>query len=117
MVELFANNGDPDQTPRSVASDLGLIWVCTVAITLLGVSRLQWVNRFSEFSCVFSFSLKLLLCHLYQIECLTLKAPRKTASKNIVCLCHLLNILANLKAIFCIPTNSVDPHQTVPKGA
>ena len=21
---LFANNGDPDQTPRSVASDLGL---------------------------------------------------------------------------------------------
>ena len=35
MVELFANSGDPDQTPRSAASDLGrvlrrLIWVCTV---------------------------------------------------------------------------------------
>ena len=24
MVELFANSEDPDQTPRSVASDLGL---------------------------------------------------------------------------------------------
>ena len=26
MAELFANSGDPDQTPRSAA----LIWVCTV---------------------------------------------------------------------------------------
>ena len=24
MVELFANSGDPDQMPRSAASDLGL---------------------------------------------------------------------------------------------
>ena len=24
MAKLFANNGDPDQTPRSVAFDLGL---------------------------------------------------------------------------------------------
>ena len=24
MVEVFANSGDPDQTPRSVASDQGL---------------------------------------------------------------------------------------------
>ena len=24
MVELFANSGDPDQTPRSAACDLGL---------------------------------------------------------------------------------------------
>ena len=24
MVKLYANSGDPDQTPRSVASDLGL---------------------------------------------------------------------------------------------
>ena len=24
MVELFANSGDPDQMPHSVASDLGL---------------------------------------------------------------------------------------------
>ena len=32
---------------------------------------------------------------------LTLKAPRKTASENVVCLCRLLNILANfIKPIF-----------------
>ena len=41
MVELFANSGDRDQTSCSVASDLGLH---CLPITLLGVSRLQWVN-------------------------------------------------------------------------
>ena len=44
MVELFANSGDPDQTLRSAASDLGLGLHC-LPITLLGVSRLQWVKR------------------------------------------------------------------------
>ena len=38
MVELFANSGDPDQMPHS---DLGLH---CLPITLLGVSRQQWVN-------------------------------------------------------------------------
>ena len=44
MVELFANSGDPDQTPCSAASDLDL--VC-LQIGLLGVSRLQvqWANQ------------------------------------------------------------------------
>ena len=41
MVELFANSGDPDQIPPSMASDLGLH---CLPVTLLGVSRLQWVN-------------------------------------------------------------------------
>ena len=41
MVELFANSGDPDQMPHSVASDLGLH---CLPITLLGVSSLQWVK-------------------------------------------------------------------------
>ena len=40
MVELFANSGDPDQTSRFAASDLGLH---CLPITLLEVSRLQWV--------------------------------------------------------------------------
>ena len=31
---------------------------------------------------------------------LTLKAPRKPASENVVCLCHLLNILANVLNLF-----------------
>ena len=42
MVELFANRGDPDQTPRSAASDLGL--QC-MSDTRLGVSSLQKVNN------------------------------------------------------------------------
>ena len=41
MVELFANRGDPDQTPRSEASDLGLH---CLLVTRLGVPSLQWVN-------------------------------------------------------------------------
>ena len=41
MAKLSANSGDPDQTPRSAASDLGLH---CLPITLLRVSRLQWVT-------------------------------------------------------------------------
>ena len=41
MAKLFANIGDPDQTPRSAVSDLGLH---SLPITLLGISRLQWVK-------------------------------------------------------------------------
>ena len=41
MAKLFANSGDPDQTPRSAASDLGLH---CLPVILLQVSRLQWVN-------------------------------------------------------------------------
>ena len=44
MVELFANSGDPDQTPQkhSAASDLDLHCLPN---TLLGVSELQWVKN------------------------------------------------------------------------
>ena len=45
MNELFANSGDPDQMPCSVASDLGLH---CLPVTLLGVFRLQWVSYHSE---------------------------------------------------------------------
>ena len=41
MAKPFANSEDPDQTPRSAASDLGLHYL---PITLLGISRLQWVR-------------------------------------------------------------------------
>ena len=37
MANLFANSGDPDQTPQNVASDLGLH---SLPVTLFGVSRL-----------------------------------------------------------------------------
>ena len=41
MTKVFANSGDPDQTPHSAASDLGLH---CLPITILLVSPLQWVN-------------------------------------------------------------------------
>ena len=40
MATIFANIEDPDQTPRSAASDLG---VDCLPVTILVVSRLQWV--------------------------------------------------------------------------
>ena len=41
MVELFANSGDPDQTPQNAASDLSLHCLPNIR---LEVSRLKWVN-------------------------------------------------------------------------
>ena len=41
MAEVFANSADPDQMPHSAASDMGRH---CLPVTLLGVSRLQWVN-------------------------------------------------------------------------
>ena len=45
MVKLFANSGDTNQMPHSAASDLGLH---CLPISLLRVSRLQWVNMSSD---------------------------------------------------------------------
>ena len=53
MVELVANSGNPDQTPLSAASDLGLH---CLQITPLGVSRLQWVNQ-TKSKCIVIFLL------------------------------------------------------------
>ena len=44
---FFANSGDPDQTPHSAASDMGLHCLPN---TLLGVSRLQWDNSLFKYS-------------------------------------------------------------------
>ena len=38
-----ANSGDPDQTPRSAASDLGL---CCLPVSRKKDARLIWVNDF-----------------------------------------------------------------------
>ena len=51
MVELFANNGDTDQTPYFVAFDLGLHYM---PVNCLEVSSLQWVKKqkgFINFFC------------------------------------------------------------------
>ena len=50
MSKLIANSGDPDQTLCSAASDLGLH---CLPITLLGVSRLQWVKILSGMAYTF----------------------------------------------------------------
>ena len=46
MAKLFANSEDPDQMPHSAASDLGLH---CLPITLLRVSRLQWVKPYCDY--------------------------------------------------------------------
>ena len=38
-------------------------------------------------------------------------------SDMVVCLCRLLNILANFSNLFLHKENSVDPDQTAPRGA
>ena len=51
MTKLFANSGDHDQTQCSAASDLGLH---CLPVTLLQISRLQWVNlKFPSIICNF----------------------------------------------------------------
>ena len=100
MAKIFANSGDPDQTPRSAASDLGLH---CLPITLLGAPDYNELNG------------KILL--------LAFNTPRKPASENVVCLCRLLNILANFSDILfaCMQTvwtqirllkeqSDLDPH-------
>ena len=50
---------------------------------------------------VFSQRKECIKGQILEIFFLTLKAPRKTASENVICLCRLLNILANFfKPIF-----------------
>ena len=46
---------------------------------------------------------------------LSLKAPRKTASENVVCLSSAEYSCKLFKPIFCIQANSVDPDQTLLK--
>ena len=53
MVKLSVNSEDPDQTPHSAASDLGLH---CLPITLLGVSRLQWVNKCVDWAIKFQIN-------------------------------------------------------------
>ena len=51
------------------------------------------------------------------IDILSLTMPRKPTSENVVCLCRLLNILANFQTYFCKQANCVDSDQTVARGA
>ena len=44
MAELFAKSGDPDQTPRSVASDLGLHCLRITVLEFPNYNRLTLSN-------------------------------------------------------------------------
>ena len=71
MAKLFANSEDPDQTLCYAASDLGLH---CLPVTLLGVSRLQWVEQ-----TVSKLKLQWLkLKKKWNINVLPLKGPIKT---------------------------------------
>ena len=61
MASLFANSGVPNQTPISAASDEGLH---CLPMTLLGVSRLQWVKP-GMF--IFLHKCFIMLCSLYAL--------------------------------------------------
>ena len=65
------------------------------------VSQETWVYQVSllnTISVTISFQTNM---HVKQcLPTLTLKAPRKSASENVVCLCRLLNILANFSNLF-----------------
>ena len=90
----MANSDNLDQMLCSGAS----VWVCTVC---KGLS----VPIF-----------RVIMVIIESVFILNLKMPRKPASENVVCLCCLLNILANFSNLF-LHTNSVDPDQTAPRGA
>ena len=66
---------------------------------------------------LFSKKNKTNIANLLSAESALIACPRKLASENIVCLCRLLNILANFSNLFCIQANSVVPDQTAPRGA
>ena len=51
------------------------------------------------------------------LKYLTLKAPAKNASENVVCFSQLRHVLLTLLTNVCMEVNSVDPDQTAPTGA
>ena len=77
MAKLFANSGDPNQTPRSAAFDLGLH---CLPITLLRVSRLQRVKCTLTFPTLFAISVadKLIFSYFYQTTDFTVSCKLST---------------------------------------
>ena len=51
MAKLFANRGDPDQTPRSAASDLGLHCLQLSFYGSPDYNRLEWTSFQKGFMC------------------------------------------------------------------
>ena len=70
MVELFADSGYSDQKPHSATSDLGLH---CLPITLLGVSRLQWVKELEGVYVFILYNLLQTLHHGSETKCVVLE--------------------------------------------
>ena len=83
----MANSVDPDKMLYAATSDLGLHClqrpICPGAYCYYGISIA--FEMFTQF---------------WQCLILTTKAPRKSASEIVVCLYHLLNILADFSNLF-----------------
>ena len=80
MVEPFANSGDPDQTPRSAASDLGLH---CFPVALLGVSRLPRVKIIYCISTFSSARLQIYFAFFYTIRPNTYTLDKHFDSSNV----------------------------------
>ena len=65
MVELFANNRDPDQMLHSAVPDLGLH---CLQITLSGVSRLQWVKTSTSPGTRVTFSISIVCVYVTHLQ-------------------------------------------------
>ena len=80
LNEVFANNEDPDQTPQNATSDLGLHCLPN---TLVGVSRLQWVNWQAQNTNVdCTIKLKIKYRTSTQIKLLSQKWKKKKKKKS-----------------------------------
>ena len=121
---LWTYSADPDQLSSSEVSwsgsalfaKAGHIWVQQGQRKCICNNKIATRNRIFKLY----ITLKIVyisFCFVFIRISLTLKMPRKPASENVVCLCRLLNILANFSNLFCIQANSVDPDQTASSGA
>ena len=100
VERTVANNADPDQRPQS-----RLIRVYSVCLHLntgmsIKVTRHAAIGNRLVQSVEVEESTPRKRVKGTTITVLTLKTPRKPASKNVVCLLRLLNILADLSNLF-----------------
>ena len=102
-INIFTLNIRTQQRPRSacanVQSDQGLHCMLTESLDNIEFINEETVHTQGNLNlcilCMFTgtFSLDMAISLYHTV--LTLKLPRKPASENVVCLCRLLNILAN----------------------
>ena len=95
QIKKISSNCCPERGKDQV------VWILNVHGGLLGQWSITiWLNYQSP-STAGPHEIWCKLAKWFQKRChLILKAPRKTASENVVCLCRLLNILADFSNLF-----------------